>query len=149
MDYPVLDARATGARIKELRKARHLTVEDVARFMGFESEQAVYKWQRGDSLPTVDNRYALSRLFGTTVDDILVGSIERDASPSFSVLWGIHANRNYKCITYYIYAYQLRCPKQDVLRTLIKVILYVRHRSKAYILVCIASKAASVLLLAR
>lgn len=91
MDYPVLDARATGARIKELRKARHLTVEDVAGFMGFESEQAVYKWQRGDSLPTVDNLYALSRLFGTTVDDILVGSIERDESPSFSVLWGILA----------------------------------------------------------
>ena len=117
MDYPVLDARATGARIRELRKARHLTVEEVARFMGFESEQAVYKWQRGDSLPTVDNLYALSRLFGTTVDDILVGSIERDASPSFSVLWGIHANLVYECITYYIYAYQLRCPKQDVLRT--------------------------------
>ena len=121
MDYPVLDARATGARIKELRKARHLTVEDVAGFMGFESEQAVYKWQRGDSLPTVDNLYALSRLFGTTVDDILVGSIERDEGPSFSVLWGIHANRSCKCITYYIYAYQLRCPKQDVLRTLIKI----------------------------
>ena len=32
-----------------------------------------------------------------------------------------HANLIYGCITYYIYAYQLRCPKQDVLRTLIKV----------------------------
>ena len=98
MDYPVLDARATGARIKELRKARHITVENVASFMGFESEQAVYKWQRGDSLPTVDNLYALSRLFGTTVDDILVGSVERDEGPSFSDLWGIHANRICKCI---------------------------------------------------
>lgn len=42
--------------------------------------------------------YALSRLFGTTVDDILVGSVERDEGPSFSVLWGIHANRICKCI---------------------------------------------------
>ena len=33
-----------------------------------------------------------------------------------------HANLMSVCITYYIYAYQLRCPKQDVLRTLIKVI---------------------------
>jgi len=41
--------------------------------MGFESQQAVYKWQRGESLPSVDNFYALSRLFGTTMDDILVG----------------------------------------------------------------------------
>lgn len=86
MEYPVLDAKATGARIRELRKARHLKVEDVARFMGFESEQAVYKWQRGDSLPTIDNLYALSRLFGTTVDDILRGNMSKeDESPLFSL----------------------------------------------------------------
>ena len=39
---------------------------------------------------------------------------------------------------------EARCSKNSD-----KGILYVRHRSKAYILVCIASKAASVLLLAR
>lgn len=85
MRYPVLDARATGARIKELRKARHLRVEEVAHFMGFESEQAVYKWQRGDSFPTVDNLYALSKLFGTSVDDILRGDREEDESSSLPV----------------------------------------------------------------
>ena len=73
MEYPTLDVKATGARIKELREKRHLKVEEVARFMGFESEQAIYKWQRGESLPTVDNLYALSRLFETTVDDRLRG----------------------------------------------------------------------------
>ena len=71
MEYPVLDPRKTGERIKELRKECGLSVCEVAEYMGFESEQAVYKWQRGDSLPTVDNLYALSRLFGTTVDEIL------------------------------------------------------------------------------
>ncbi len=28
-----------------------------------------------------------------------------------------HANLMYECIMYYIYAYQLHCTKQDVLRT--------------------------------
>ena len=88
MDYPVLDARATGARIRELRVANHLKVEDVARFMGFESEQAVYKWQRGDSLPTVDNLYALSILLRTTVDDILRGKEEKDENPSLPLFKG-------------------------------------------------------------
>ena len=88
MEYPVLDARATGARIKELRKANHLKVEEIARFMGFESEQAVYKWQRGDSLPTVDNLYALSRLFETSVDDILRGNREEDERSSSFCLCG-------------------------------------------------------------
>ena len=82
MKYPVLDARATGARIRELRRANHLKVSEVARFMGFESVQAVYKWQRGESLPTIDNLYALSELFGTPVDSILRGNRERDDSPS-------------------------------------------------------------------
>ncbi len=82
MEYPVLDAKATGARIRELRKERHLKVDDIARFMGFESSQAIYKWQRGDSLPNIDNLYALSKLFGTSVDDILRGNREKDASLS-------------------------------------------------------------------
>lgn len=82
MEYPVLDTKAIGARIKALRKAHHLKVEDIANFMGFESDQAVYKWQRGDSLPTVDNLYALSRLFETSVDDILIGNREKDEGPS-------------------------------------------------------------------
>lgn len=73
MEYPVLDAKATGQRIRELRLQNHLKVEDICSFMGFESEQSVYKWQRGDSLPSVDNLYALSMLFHTTVDDILIG----------------------------------------------------------------------------
>lgn len=78
MEYPVLDLKATGARIVELRKAHHLTVEEVASFMGLGSVQAVYKWQRGDSLPTVDNLYALSRLLDTPMEDILRSKSERD-----------------------------------------------------------------------
>lgn len=48
MDYPTIDVVATGERIKQLRKKKHLTVEQISSFMGFESVQAVYKWQRGD-----------------------------------------------------------------------------------------------------
>ena len=60
-----------------------------------------------------------------------------------------HVNLVYECITYYIYAYQLRYPEQDVLRALIKVFSIRSPPKPAYILVCIASKAASMLLLAR
>jgi len=70
--YPTIDMEATGNRIRDLRKENHIKVLDIATYMGFESQQAVYKWQRGESLPTVDNLFALSRLFGTTMEDILV-----------------------------------------------------------------------------
>lgn len=89
MNYPVLDPIATGTRIKELRKQKHLRVVDVSRFMGFESDQAVYKWQRGDSLPTLDNMFALSKLFETPIDDILRGIEEEDerAASFCFVVW--------------------------------------------------------------
>ena len=83
--YPVIDPKATGLRIKELRQAQHLSVNDICQFMGFENPQAVYKWQRGESLPSVDNLFALSRLFQTTVDNLLCEKGEATASPSFFV----------------------------------------------------------------
>lgn len=89
MNYPVLDLKATGERINQLRKDNNLRVTDVAEYMGFESTQAVYKWQRGESLPTVDNLYALSRLLHTSVDDILIGEKERDDEPSLSFFFYI------------------------------------------------------------
>ena len=80
--FPVLDPVATGARIRELRNENQLTVDDVREFLGLESTQAIYKWQRGESLPTIDNLYALSTLFETSVDDILIGSREEDERSS-------------------------------------------------------------------
>lgn len=80
-EYPVIDLKATGKRIKELRLRNNLSVEDVSHYMGFESIQAVYKWQRGESLPSIDSLYALSKLFRISMDEILIGNKEEDMSP--------------------------------------------------------------------
>ena len=87
MEYPILDLKETGKRIKNLREEKDLSVEEVTKFLGDISAQSVYKWQRGESLPTVDNLYALSKLFNTPVDDILRGNKERDEGPSLSFLF--------------------------------------------------------------
>ncbi len=71
-DFPVIDMRATGNNIRSLRLMRGLTVRDVQAFFGFEEPRAVYKWQNGETLPSVDNLYALSRLLETPMDQILV-----------------------------------------------------------------------------
>lgn len=34
--------------------------------------QAIYKWQQGLALPTIDNLVALAALLGVTIDDIIV-----------------------------------------------------------------------------
>ncbi len=77
MRYPVIDVEKTGQRIKELRKEKNIKVREIAEFMGFESEQAIYKWQSGKCLPSTDNFHALSKLFGTTIDDIIIEYPER------------------------------------------------------------------------
>jgi len=69
--FPVIDMAATGENIRRLRLARGLTVRDVQRWFGFEEPQAIYKWQRGESLPTVDNLYALGSLLEVPMDRIL------------------------------------------------------------------------------
>ena len=40
--------------------------------MGFESPQAIYKWQWGQSLPTLDNLVVLAKVFECPIHDILV-----------------------------------------------------------------------------
>ena len=70
--FPVIDPVATGENIVRLRKDRGLTVRDMQAYFGFEEPQAIYKWQRGKSLPSVDNLYALSALLDVPMDEILV-----------------------------------------------------------------------------
>ena len=69
---PVIDMTATGRNITRLRKQAGMTVRDLQGIFGFTSPQAIYKWQRGDCLPTLDNIVVLAAVFGVTVDEILV-----------------------------------------------------------------------------
>ena len=69
---PVINLPATGLNIVRLRVHAGLTVRDLQDVFGFGTPQAIYKWQRGDTLPTVDNLAVLSALFGVKIDDILV-----------------------------------------------------------------------------
>lgn len=70
--YPVIDMKMTGTNIKRLREEHNISVIDLQVFLGLTSPQAIYQWQRGVSLPTVDHLCALSHLFGVSMNDILV-----------------------------------------------------------------------------
>lgn len=69
---PVIDLTATGINITRLRISAGLTVKDLQDIFGFSTPQAIYKWQRGTALPTVDNLVVLAALFGVTIDEILI-----------------------------------------------------------------------------
>ena len=69
---PTIDLTATGMNIGELMKKNGFSAADVADRMGFSSRNAVYKWRKGETLPTLDNILILADLLGVTVEEILV-----------------------------------------------------------------------------
>ncbi len=69
---PVIDLAATGRNITKLRAKAGISVRDLQTVMGFTNPQAIYKWQNGYCLPSIDNLVILAAVLGTTVDDILV-----------------------------------------------------------------------------
>ncbi len=71
-NIPVIDMAATGVNITRLRTGAGLTVRDLQAIFGFSTPQAIYKWQRGEAMPTLDNLVVLAAAFGVTVDAILV-----------------------------------------------------------------------------
>ena len=70
--WPVIDMTATGRNIARLRKQAGLTVRDLQDIFGFSNPQAIYKWQRGTAMPTLDNMVVLAAVFGVTIDEILI-----------------------------------------------------------------------------
>ena len=84
--YPVIQEEMTGKRLRDVRKARGLKVSAVCAYMGGISEQAVYKWERGACLPTLDNLLALSHLYHVRMDELLVYKEAQMASYYFAFL---------------------------------------------------------------
>ncbi len=65
-----VDMKATGKKIRELRIQKQLKVDEFAEIM-HSSQNTIFKWQRGECLPTIDNLLVLSSLFEIPMDEII------------------------------------------------------------------------------
>ena len=72
VNLPVIDMVGTGQNIARLRKQAGLSVRDLQDVFGFATPQAIYKWQQGVALPTIDNLVVLAAILQVRLDDILV-----------------------------------------------------------------------------
>ena len=72
MAIPTIDMVRTGQNINRLRKLAGVSVKDLQDVFGFATPQAIYKWQHGTALPTIDNLVVLAAVLGVRIDDILV-----------------------------------------------------------------------------
>lgn len=72
LTIPMINMEKTGMNITILRKKSGFSVRQLQDIFGFGTPQAIYKWQQGVALPTIDNLVILASLFNVKVDDILV-----------------------------------------------------------------------------
>ena len=72
MNTPTIDMIRTGQQIAKLRAAAGLTVRDLQQTLNLATPNAIYKWQNGITMPTIDNLVVLADIFGVRIDDIIV-----------------------------------------------------------------------------
>ena len=74
MEYSTLgiDMEKTGLKIAEACRKQGLTIKDLQTLFGFAAPNAIYRWLRGETLPTVDHLVILAHALQMPVDELLV-----------------------------------------------------------------------------
>ncbi len=74
----MIDPKETGKRLNEHRQTRGMSQQEVAALLNV-THQAVSKWETGASLPDMQTLLALSRLYQTTMEELLIGTVSHAA----------------------------------------------------------------------
>ena len=72
INHPMINLFKTGNNIKMMREEKGMSVQKLANLMEFEAVQAVYSWQSGKTLPSLENLKLLSELFEKPMEEILI-----------------------------------------------------------------------------
>ena len=73
-DYPIINRKETANTLKRLMRQQGITARDIQEYLNLACVQSVYRWTAGINIPTIDNLYALSRLFQVPIDQMICGS---------------------------------------------------------------------------
>ena len=75
-----LSKKLTGKKIRDEMLKRKMTVRDLQDALELDSPQSIYKWIRGESLPSLPNMLVLGELFKVPLEKLL---IREDGSPAY------------------------------------------------------------------
>ena len=81
---PTIDNEKTGQKIRLMMKKRGATVKDVKNALSLACVQSVYHWLDGQSMPTLDNLYALSELMKVPMDKLICGNRQYDPNETIT-----------------------------------------------------------------
>jgi transcriptional regulator with XRE-family HTH domain len=71
--YCNIDPVQTGLKIRICIEASDIRIKDLAGIMSV-SQQSVYKWLKGESLPSLDNMVLLCSILNVSIDSVIVRS---------------------------------------------------------------------------
>jgi transcriptional regulator with XRE-family HTH domain len=69
---PTINMIETGKNIKTIMKLNNIKIVQIQQILGFNTSQAIYKWFRGEAMPTIDNMVVLAATLNTTIDNLIV-----------------------------------------------------------------------------
>lgn len=68
---PNYDLKLIGKNLKNLRKRKGLSVEDVCDYLGIESERTIYYYESGERVAPFDVMFALMELYEADLADVI------------------------------------------------------------------------------
>ena len=102
-NYPEIDAKKSGAELKRLVRKAGLTVKDLQCFLHLSCPQPIYRWYRGLAMPSVDHLYAIARLLGVHMEELLMERPETAMESLNTVCWECvpdHGNMEKRVLLY-------------------------------------------------
>ena len=70
--YPNIDMIKTGQKIKECIQKTGYAVKDIQKILNLSCPQSIYRWFKGQILPSVDHLYTLSRILEIHMEELIV-----------------------------------------------------------------------------
>lgn len=71
----MIDAKKTGEWLRYLCKRKNIAVAEIQEKLQIASNQAIYAWFNGKTLPSLNNLYALGDLMGIAMNDMVVDNV--------------------------------------------------------------------------
>lgn len=73
--YPNIDMEKTGLFLKQKIEQAGYSVKDIQTLLMLSCPQSIYRWFKGQVLPSVDHLYVLSRILKIHMEDFLVPKV--------------------------------------------------------------------------
>lgn len=67
-----INVPSTANNLKTLMDSNNITVRQLQQELGFNNPNSIYKWLRGEQLPSIDNLFVISNVLNCTIEDIII-----------------------------------------------------------------------------